>query len=105
MFVFHFQPFLLHLRNRMPLWALILVIVGALSALYSYPPSLDRFGFRTGSSTTRGEDINSKQWDVLRHLGGNSPWIAKTVGLAENSSTDVPHGCRVDQVHMVGLGC
>jgi hypothetical protein len=42
------------------------------------------------------------QWDILQHLGGDGPWIQKTDNVL-NHSIDVPEGCRVDQVHMVGL--
>lgn len=41
-------------------------------------------------------------WNVLYHMGGNSPWLPKAHGIVD---TDIgpPAGCRVDQVHMVGL--
>lgn len=40
-------------------------------------------------------------WDQLYHLGGNSPWVLKVNGTLD-TGLDVPAGCRVDQVHMVG---
>ena len=42
------------------------------------------------------------EWDVMRHQGGNSPWIAKEHGIIE-AGIEPPPGCRVDQVHMVGI--
>ena len=42
------------------------------------------------------------KWDILYHLGGNGPWIRKTDGIVDER-LDAPVGCRVDQVHMVGL--
>jgi len=43
----------------------------------------------------------TEPWNQLYHLGGNSPWIQKVDGVV-NGSLDVPTGCRIDQVHMVG---
>ena len=54
----------------------------------------DHLGLCSGSA--------KEEWDVLRHMGGNSPWIQKTEGIVNGSSIDVLPGCRVDQVHMVG---
>lgn len=39
-------------------------------------------------------------WDVLRHLGGNSPWMAKTEGVSSHAS-EVPANCYIDQIHMM----
>ena len=41
-------------------------------------------------------------WNVLHHMGGNSPWVQKTEEVV-NGSVDIPPGCRIDQVHMVGV--
>ncbi|EME49871.1 hypothetical protein DOTSEDRAFT_20276 [Dothistroma septosporum NZE10] len=40
-------------------------------------------------------------WDVLRHLGGNSPWIRKTRGVLDDSAAEIPAECAIDQVHMM----
>lgn len=39
-------------------------------------------------------------WHLFQHLGGNSPWIQREDDHVQNG-TDLPMGCRVDQVHMV----
>ena len=41
-------------------------------------------------------------WNLLYHLGGNGPWIPKVSNIVE-AGIQPPRGCRVDQVHMVGL--
>lgn len=38
-------------------------------------------------------------WNILYHLGGNSPWIQNVDG----DDINTPVGCRVDQAHMVGI--
>lgn len=43
---------------------------------------------------------STDSWDVIEHLGGNSPWIPKRHSVA-NESLEPPNGCYVDQVHMV----
>ncbi|KAF2722167.1 phosphoglycerate mutase-like protein [Polychaeton citri CBS 116435] len=40
------------------------------------------------------------EWDVVRHLGGNSPWIRKTENILSHD-TETPQGCILDQVHMM----
>ena len=42
------------------------------------------------------------EWDIMHHQGGNSPWIFKEHGIVE-ARINPPPGCRVDQVHMVGM--
>jgi len=42
----------------------------------------------------------SKGWNLLYHLGGNSPWIPKIDGIVDGG-IDPPKGCTVDMVHMV----
>lgn len=61
---------------------------------------LDRAFTSHSKAQNLGPDVPAA-WDQLYHLGGNSPWIPKTTGLA-SSNISVPDGCRVDQVHMVG---
>lgn len=41
-------------------------------------------------------------WNLLYHLGGNGPWIPKRTDIL-NHTIDAPSGCRIEQVHMVGL--
>ena len=41
-------------------------------------------------------------WNILYHLGGNGPWIPKVDGVVEGG-IDVPQGCNIEQIHMVGL--
>lgn len=43
-----------------------------------------------------------EEWNVMHHMGGNSPWFPKTKGILQNG-LDVPLECWVDQVHMVRL--
>ena len=45
---------------------------------------------------------SGKDWNLFYHLGGNGPWIPKIEGIAYRGH-DVPVGCVVDQVHMVGF--
>lgn len=45
-------------------------------------------------------DESTDSWSVIEHLGGNSPWIRKRHGVA-NETLEPPEGCYVDQVHMV----
>jgi hypothetical protein len=45
---------------------------------------------------------SGQTWNILYHLGGNSPWIPKLDGLIE-SDISPPPSCKVEQVHMVGL--
>lgn len=40
------------------------------------------------------------QWNILYHLGGNSPWIQKIDDVVEGGF-DPPKGCAVDMIHMV----
>lgn len=49
-----------------------------------------------------------RQWNLLYHLGGYSPWIEMIDGVSndqehENGGTGPPSGCVVDSVHMVDL--
>jgi hypothetical protein len=45
---------------------------------------------------------SGEPWSILYHLGGNSPWIPKINGIVADG-IDPPAGCKVEQVHMVGL--
>ncbi|TGZ82846.1 phosphoglycerate mutase-like protein [Ascodesmis nigricans] len=40
------------------------------------------------------------QWNILYHLGGNSPWIQKIDDVVEGGF-DPPKGCAVDMIHMM----
>ena len=43
-------------------------------------------------------------WDIMRHLGGNSPWIVhKSAALPDIDSMLPPNGCEVEQIHMVSV--
>jgi hypothetical protein len=43
-----------------------------------------------------------EEWNILYHLGGNGPWIPKVDGpFADDLS--IPEGCKIEQVHMVGV--
>ncbi|KAK5129021.1 hypothetical protein LTR85_000354 [Meristemomyces frigidus] len=55
-----------------------------------------------GSQKSTWHEGVSVKWDVMRHQGGNSPWITKNGGVVEGG-IEPPAGCRVDQVHMVGF--
>lgn len=94
-------------RSRINI-AVILAIVAAAAAWMSYRPETSWLFTSTTNSiplvqTVLGGDASEKEtWDVRHHLGGNGPWIPKTDDVVEGG-TDVPAGCRVDQVHMVGL--
>ena len=44
---------------------------------------------------------HQEDWKLFHHLGGNGPWIQRTENVVEGG-IEVPPGCRVDQVHMVG---
>jgi len=44
----------------------------------------------------------TEDWNIFYHQGGNSPWIPKISGIVQGG-IEPPAGCRVDQVHMVGL--
>lgn len=48
-----------------------------------------------------GSGVNANEWNLLYHLGGNGPWIEKIDGVVEGG-IQVPMGCKVDMVHMVG---
>lgn len=50
----------------------------------------------------RGSSKFGRGWNLLYHLGGNGPWIEKVDGVVKGG-IGVPEGCRVEQVHMVGL--
>ena len=39
-------------------------------------------------------------WNILYHLGGNSPWIRNINDIIEGGIAP-PEGCSVEQVHMV----
>lgn len=43
-------------------------------------------------------------WNILYHIGGNSPWIQKIDGVVQ-AGFGPPPGCHVEQVHMVSMGC
>jgi len=42
-----------------------------------------------------------EKWNLHYHLGGNGPWVPKVEGIVDGG-IDVPEGCKVEQVHMVG---
>ncbi|KAF2157064.1 phosphoglycerate mutase-like protein [Myriangium duriaei CBS 260.36] len=42
----------------------------------------------------------TKPWNILYHLGGNSPWIPKTTNIIASAALPPP-GCHVEQVHML----
>jgi acid phosphatase len=39
-------------------------------------------------------------WNILYHLGGNGPWVEKSIDVVEEGIAP-PEGCEVVQVHMV----
>lgn len=45
--------------------------------------------------------VDKDGWNLLYHLGGNGPWVEKVDGVVEGG-IQVPEGCEVDMVHMVG---
>lgn len=53
--------------------------------------------YQAASSSRVGKD----GWNLLYHLGGNGPWVEKVDGVVEGG-IQVPGGCEVDMVHMVG---
>ena len=50
------------------------------------------------------QDNGPHDWNLFYHLGGNGPWIPKSRNITDDSIAPPP-GCRVEQVHMVGLRC
>lgn len=48
----------------------------------------------------QGAGVTTKDWNILYHLGGNGPWVEKTIDVVE-SGIAVPEGCEVEQVHMM----
>jgi acid phosphatase len=48
----------------------------------------------------RSSPLKDDGWNLHYHLGGYGPWVEKLDGLVQG--IEVPTGCRVDQVHMVG---
>lgn len=59
------------------------------------------YGSSSASLLSQAQLYDSKSdWNLLHHLGGNSPWFQKSTGIA-NDSIETPVGCHVDQVHMV----
>lgn len=52
---------------------------------------------------TRLQEVTpADEWNVIEHLGGNSPWMAKRHGVVDES-LEPPDGCYIDQVHMVSM--
>lgn len=43
-----------------------------------------------------------EDWNILYHLAGNGPWIPKVDGPF-GDELSVPEGCKIEQVHMVGV--
>lgn len=41
---------------------------------------------------------HTTEWNILRHLGGNGPWVARP---HEREVSPLPLKCAVDQVHMI----
>ncbi len=62
-----------------------------------HPEALDI----TSSRHKHGAGAITKDWNILYHLGGNGPWVEKTVDVVEGGIA-VPQNCEVEQVHMVG---
>lgn len=56
-----------------------------------------------GEHRNCGHDARASQndWNILYHLGGNGPWVEKTIDVVDGG-IGVPEGCAVEQVHMVG---
>lgn len=54
------------------------------------------------SDSSSGGASTSEEWDTRYHMGGNSPWMPRKRGSL-GSGIEPPAGCRVDQVHLVGL--
>ena len=95
------------------------ILVAVLALLFGFNFALIEAGAATLLDTLRSGSLPQKvlnpsdgprqddylsletEWDVMRHQGGNSPWIAKQHGVLE-AGIEPPPGCRVDQVHMVG---
>jgi hypothetical protein len=92
-------------------WLILLSSLGAIfgALLYAQPQHLLADWTSLWSSAhplVQGDDhVNAtnvtSDWNLLYHLGGNSPWIAKVSGVVDETSIDPPAGCRIDQVHMV----
>ncbi|KAI9754503.1 MAG: hypothetical protein M4579_004673 [Chaenotheca gracillima] len=77
----------------MNLFALI-CLVASLAVLYINFRVLD---VSLGSKPKSDE---KDDWDILYHLGGNSPWIKKIDGVVD-TTVEPPAGCEVEQVHMM----
>lgn len=55
----------------------------------------------TSGSPLQGFKDAEKPWNIMYHMGGNSPWIPKLSGIVDGG-IEPSAGCRVEQVHMVG---
>lgn len=44
--------------------------------------------------------MNTRDWNMLYHVGGNGPWIQKMDDVVQEGF-DPPKRCKVEQVHMV----
>jgi acid phosphatase len=47
-----------------------------------------------------GAGAVTKDWNILYHLGGNGPWVEKTIDVVDGGIAP-PDGCEVVQVHMM----
>jgi len=65
-------------------------------------PALVSSSSSVRSPLHHASESSASSWNILYHLGGNGPWIPRLENGTEDDLAP-PHGCRVDQVHMVGL--
>ena len=108
----HFRSIIIEskMNNIMATTATIIACIAALLSVIYFNTASASFlrPVQLWSSTTGNEqqdiiaeDIGlASSWNVIEHLGGNSPWITKINGTA---SFDIspPHGCQIEQVHIV----
>lgn len=76
----------------------------SLAAFYTKVPYTSSWAswWHPQRSHGRGSSEFGRGWNLLYHLGGNGPWIEKVDGTVKGG-IGVPEGCRVEQVHMVGI--
>lgn len=74
-------------------------VIGALLAILAAI-----FTHETRAPHTAQRDLGAgtptNDWNILEHLGGNGPWIQKTINVVQGGIA-VPQGCLVEQIHMM----
>ncbi|RVX69343.1 hypothetical protein B0A52_06938 [Exophiala mesophila] len=87
------------IRRKLPL---IIILVFSTLVLLSIFKSVTHH-VCSGTARALGlcrSGVNSQDWKLFYHLGGNGPWIPKSHNVAYDQAP-LPKGCSVDQVHML----